>query len=590
MEEHLPRKWDLRSPASLLVEEICAKTGLSPTAAKILVNRGISGDGEADRFLSGTLRDLSPPFLMADLDKAAKRLVDAGARNEPVLIYADYDADGATGAACLFLFLKNKFPGLPVRIHQNHRVQEGYGLRTEQLDAAAAEGIRIVVTVDCGISDIDAIRHAGVLGLDVIVTDHHLPGSVLPAAYAVINPKRRDCGFPEKNLSGVGVVFTLVRGIQQLLTGVGSSRGDPDDDLRSYLDLVAVGTVADMVPLRGDNRILVKEGIGEIRKRPRPGMIALLAVAGTEPGNVSESDLGFRIGPRLNAAGRVGESRRSSDLLVTSSQEAAFRLAAELNVDNSRRQREEERILRSAEGALRSGPPLSTMGAIVLADPEWNLGVLGIVASKLAERHFLPTVLLRVEDGEAKGSCRSVDGFPLVDALEGLSHLLSRYGGHSQAAGLALPVGNLPAFREGMERIASMYAAERGSVPSVPVDASVRLCDISSSFMEEMDRIRPFGMGNEEPVFLARGLKASRYTLFGPGGQHMKFEVSDDDRKFEVVAFRRSSLPVAQGDRLDLLFTPQRVFFRGNRSVRFLFRDARPHDGAIVLSETSPSV
>lgn len=527
---------------------------------------------------------------MADLEKAANRLIEAGTRNEPVLIYADYDADGATGAACLFLFLMKTFPSLPVRIHQNHRVQEGYGLRPGRLEAAAAEGIRIVVTVDCGISDIEAIRLTEALGIDVIVTDHHLPGPEIPPAYAVLNPKRRDCGFPEKEMAGVGVVFTLVRGILRLLHGPSSSRPDADDDLRSYMDLVAVGTVADMVPLRGDNRILVKAGIEEIRKRPRPGMNALLTVAGVEPENVSESDLGFRIGPRLNAAGRVGESRRSSDLLVCGSTETADRLAAELNVDNSRRQREEERILRSAEGAISSGPPLSTMGAIVLADPEWNLGVLGIVASKLAERHFLPTVLLRVEGDLASGSCRSVDGFPLVDALERLSHLLSRYGGHSQAAGLALPVGNLPAFREGMGRIASRYASGRGAVPSIPVDALVRLGDISTAFMEELERIRPFGMGNEEPVMLARGLQVNRQSVFGPGGQHIKFEVSEDRSRFEVVAFRRNSLPADRGRRVDLLFTPQRVFFRGKRSVRLLLRDVRPHDPAILLSDTSTSV
>jgi len=560
------------------VRELAGKTGFSPTLAAILANRGISADGEADRFLSGTLKDLSHPFLMKDLEKAALRLIDAGARNEPVLIYADYDADGATGAACLFLFLKKEFPSLPVRIHQNHRVQEGYGLRVEQLAAAGAEGIRVVVTVDCGISDVEAIRRTEALGIDVIVTDHHLPGPVLPEAFAVLNPKRRDCEFPEKNLAGVGVVFTLVRGIRRLLPGAGASRDGEEAGLRRYLDLVAVGTVADMVPLRGDNRILVKAGLEEIRERPRPGVAALLSVAGIQPWTVNESDLGFRVGPRLNAAGRVGESRRSSDLLVTGDSGVASRLAAELNVDNSRRQREEERILRSAEGALLSGPPLSTLGAIVLADPDWHLGVLGIVASKLAERHFLPAVLLKAEGEEARGSCRSVDDFPLVDALEELSHLLSRYGGHNQAAGLALPVANLPAFREGMCRIASRYASERGAVPRIPVDAPVRLRDISSSFMEEMERIRPFGVGNEEPILLARGLRVTRQNLFGAGGQHLKFEVSGDDRKFEVVAFRRSALPVAPGERLDLLFSPQRVYFRGNRSVRLLLRDLRPHD------------
>jgi len=515
---------------------------------------------------------------MKDLEKAALRLIEAGRRNEPVLIYADYDVDGATGAACLFLFLQEAFPGLPVRIHQNHRVVDGYGLRPEHLDAAAASGVKLVVTVDCGISDIEAIRRATARGVDVIVTDHHLPGPALPPAIAVLNPKRRDCGFPEKELAGVGVAFTLVRGLRAMLRGDGSPAGEAErGGLRRYLDLVALGTVADMVPLRGDNRILVKEGIREIREHPRAGVAALLSVAGIDPGTANESDLGFRVGPRLNAAGRVGESRRSSDILVTGDRDEAWRIAAELNADNSRRQREEERILRSAEAALLSGPPASGLGAIVLADPDWHIGVLGIVASKLAERFFRPTVLLRLEKAEARGSCRSVDGFPLVDALEELSALLSRYGGHSQAAGLALPVENLPAFREGMNRIARGYASMRGeSAPGMPVDAQVGLGDLTPVFLEELERMRPFGMGNEEPVLLARRLRVTRKKTFGASGQHLKFEVAGDNRRFEVVAFHRPALPVEPEGCVDLLFTPQRVYFRGNRGVRLLLRDVRP--------------
>lgn len=578
MEGRSRREWVLRTPDRFLVREIREKTGLSTAAAKILANRGITG-GEAGRFLSGTLQDLSSPFLMKDLEKAARRLIEAGRRNEPLLIYADYDVDGATGAACLYLFFKEIFPGLPVRIHQNHRVADGYGMLTAHLDAAAASGVKLVVTVDCGISDAEAIRRASAAGMDVIVTDHHLPGAALPPACSVLNPKRRDCGFPEKELAGVGVAFTLARGIRAMLRGEGSGAGGADADLYRYLDLVALGTVADMVPLRGDNRILVRAGIKEIRERPRAGVTALLSEAGIDPGSVNESDLGFRVGPRLNAAGRVGESRRSSDILVTGDRGEAARLAAELNADNARRQREEERILCSAEEALRSGPPVSGLGAIVLADPDWNPGVLGIVASKLAERFFRPTVLLRSEGSEARGSCRSVDGFPLVDALEELSFLLSRYGGHSQAAGLALPVENLPAFRDGMNRIARKYASMRGGAPGMPVDSQVGLGDLTSGFMEELERMRPFGMGNEEPVLLARGVRVARKIPFGVGGRHLKFEVGSDNRRIEVVGFHRTGLPVEQGRCADLLFTPQRVHFRGNVRLRLLLRDVRPSGG-----------
>lgn len=578
MEGRARREWVLRAPDRSLVREIREETGFSPAAAAILANRGIT-TASAGRFLSGTLRDLSPPLLMKDLEKAALRLIEAGRRNESILIYADYDADGATGAACLFLCLKELFPGVPVRIHQNHRIADGYGLHPSHLDAAAASGVRVVVTVDCGISDVAAIRRAAERGMEVIVTDHHLPGPELPPAVAVLNPRRRDCGFPEKELAGVGVAFTLARGLGAMLRGEGSDAGEADGALRRYLDLVALGTVADMVPLRGDNRILVKAGLKEIRERPREGIAALLSVAGIEPGTASESDLGFRVGPRLNAAGRVGESRRSSDILVTGDRDEAVRLASELNSDNARRQREEERILRAAEMSVRTGPPVSGLGAIVLADPDWNPGVLGIVASKLAERFFRPMVLLRLEGGEAKGSCRSVDGFPLVDALEKLSPLLSRYGGHSQAAGLALPAENLPAFREGLDHIAREYASTRGGGPGVPVDSVVGLGDITPGFLEELERMRPFGMGNEEPVLLARGLRVARKTPFGSAGQHLKFEVAGDNRRIEVVAFHRGgNSPEPEGS-VDLLFTPQRVVFRGNSRLRLLLRDVRPSGG-----------
>lgn len=547
---------------------------MSPAAAGILANRGITG-GEVRRFLSGTLQDLSAPFLMKDLEKAASRLIEAGRRNEPVLIYADYDVDGATGAACLFLFLREVFPALPIRIHQNHRVSDGYGLLPGHLDAAASSGIKLVVTVDCGISDAGAIRRAAGSGMDVIVTDHHLPGAALPPAYAVLNPKRPDCDFPEKEMAGVGVAFTMARGVQEMLGREGFGPAGTGSGLARYLDLVALGTVADMVPLRGDNRILVKEGMREIRERPRAGVTALLSVSGIDPGTANESDLGFRIGPRLNAAGRVGESRRSADILVTADRVEAARLALELNADNARRQREEERILRSAEAAVRSGPSVDELGAIVLADPDWNPGVLGIVASKLAERLFRPTVLLRLEGPEARGSCRSVGGFPLVEALGELSPLLSRFGGHSQAAGLALPVENLPAFREGMDRIARAYAEGRGDAPGVAVDSQVGLSDITSGFIEELERMRPFGMGNAEPVLLARGVRIARTTPFGTNGQHLKFEVTGDNRRFEVVGFHCKGLPVEPGGCADLLFTPQRVYFRGSARVRLLLRDVR---------------
>ncbi len=573
------REWSLRAPDPALVRSVCAGTDLSPTAAAILVNRGIVEPADVERFLLGSLRDLTAPFLMKDLGKAAARLAAAGRRGEPVLIYADYDVDGATGAALLYLFLGEVFPGLPVSIHQNHRVADGYGLKTARLAEAAGSGTKVVVTVDCGISDSEAVAFASEKGMDVIVTDHHETGSSLPPAFAVVDPKRRDCPHPEKTLSGAGVAFMLACGVRRLLRDADAPGGDEaPPNMRRYLDLVALGTVADMVPLRGDNRLLVRAGLEEMRARPRPGIRALASVAGIATGSIDESDLAFRIGPRLNAAGRVGDSRRSADLLVTADEREAFRIAAELNVENSRRQREEERIARDAEAALLAGPGPSSLGAIVLGDPGWHPGVLGIVASRLAQKFHRPTVLFCVERDGLRGSCRSVDGFPLVEALAALSPLLTRYGGHHQAAGVALSPANLPAFRDGFGRLAAEYASRRGGGPRLEIDAQVGLEDISPRLMEDLERLRPFGTGNEEPVLLARNVTAERQSAFGGDGRHLKFEVAAAGRRFETVAFGRNGLPVGRGARLDIVFTPQRSQFRGARSIRLLFRDARPAD------------
>ncbi len=557
------------------------QTGLSATGAAVLANRGIRDPGEAGRFLSGTVRDLSSPFRLKGLEEASRRIVRAGRLGEPVLVYADYDADGSTGAACLHLFLKEIFPSLPVRIHQNHRERDGYGMRIPHLEAAAREGIRLVVTVDLGISDREAVERAGELGMDVIVTDHHLPGASIPPALAVLNPKQADCPYPEKEIAGVGVVFLLLAGIRRELRGEGEGNGEPN--LRRYLDLVALGTVADVVPLRGDNRILVRAGLEEIRNRPREGIRALLAASSVEPGEATEADLGFRLGPRLNAAGRVGESRRGFELLVADRREEAERLAAELSRDNARRQREEERVLRDALRRVQDPGRDGIPRAIVLADRDWHPGVLGIVASKIAERYFRPAALLRIEGEEARGSLRSADGFPLVEALEELSPLLLRYGGHLQAAGVALPGGNLEAFREGLCRCAARYAEGRSGVPETGIDAVLRLPDLTGPLFDELERFRPYGMGNEEPVLLARNVQLSRRTPFGAEGRHFRATVTGEDRWFEAVAFHRPEIPGSPGERYDLLFTPQRVSFRGRRSVRLLVRDLRPSGGPLPV-------
>ena len=582
MRETAAREWALLSPDPSLVRELIARHGLTPAAAKALANRGVSEPRDVERFLRGTLSDLSDPSTLKDADKAAARLADAGRRGEPVLVYADYDADGATGAACIYLFLKELFPALPVRIHQNDRRRDGYGLQARILSDAAREGFRLVVSVDCGISDHAAVAEATREGVEVIVTDHHLPGENLPEAFAVVNPRQGDCPFPEKEVAGVGVAFLLACALRKRLRETGFFDGRPEPSLRRYLDLVALGTVADMASLRGGNRLLVREGLREIRKGPRPGIEALFAAAGVAYEYATEADLGFRVGPRLNAAGRVGDASRSSRILVSDGREEAARLARELNDDNARRQREEERILASAEallGAAGEIPP-----AIVLSDPAWNAGILGIVASRILERYARPVVLLREEDGVAKGSCRSVEGFPIVEALSRVSHLLSRYGGHAQAAGVALPVERIGAFRRGLSEIAARHAESSPFVPRRTVDAEVRVDDIHPALLADLELLRPFGAGNEEPLFLLRDVRVAAQAPFGGNDRHVRFDIPCGGRTLQGVAFRRKEIPSDDSGRSDLLFAVEENVYRGVRSVRLLLRDARPAGGPLLCA------
>ena len=586
MKETAKREWILRSPDPDAVRELSARHGLAPAASKVLVNRGIVEPHDVERFLAGTLSDLPEPSLLKDVDKAARRLAAAGSRGEPLLIYADYDADGATGAACLYLFLKRIFPDLPVRIHQNDRRADGYGLQTHVLAPAAREGFRLVVTVDCGISDVEAVREAARGGVEVIVTDHHLPGETVPEAFAIVNPMQPDCAFPGKEMAGVGVAFLLVCALRKAVREISGFTLLPEPPLRPYLDLVALGTVADMAALRGGNRLLVREGLREIRKSPRPGIEALFEASGVPHAAATEVDLGYRVGPRLNAAGRVGDATRSSRILVSESRDDAMRLARELNGDNALRQREEERIVVAVEAALEAAGEIPP--AIVLSDPAWNAGVLGIVASKVLERYGRPVVLLQEEDGAAKGSCRSVEGFHIVSALSRLSHLLTRYGGHAQAAGLALSLDHLDAFREGLAGIAARHARETPFVRRRSIDAPLRVDEITPGLMADLDRLRPFGVGNEEPLFLLPCVRIAAVSRIGAGGRHIRFAVEESGRRLSGVAFRREEIPVDAGGRSDLLFALQENVYRGARSLQLLLRDARPAGESVLCGGTPP--
>jgi single-stranded-DNA-specific exonuclease len=473
-----------------------------------------------------------------------------------------------------------------VRIHQNDRIRDGYGLKPQLLAEYARNGYRLVITVDCGISDVDPVREASANGMEVIVTDHHLPGEAIPGALAVVNPRQLDCEFPEKELAGVGVVFLLLCALRKRLREAGAFNGRPEPAMRRYLDLVALGTVADMAPLRGGNRLMVREGLREIRKSPRAGVEALFAAAGVPHMLATEADLGFRVGPRLNAAGRIGEALRSSQILIAEKLEDAMRIARDLNEDNARRQREEERILAEVERRIEAEPDVPA--AIVLSDAEWHPGILGIVASKILDRYGRPVVLLREERGVAAGSCRSAEGFPIVDVLSGLSHLLLRFGGHAQAAGLALVAEKLPAFRDALVATAAARAEIAPFVAVRRIDAEIRIGEITPGMLADLTLLRPFGVGNDEPLFLLRNARVTRTSRIGAGGKHLRFEVEEGGRRVGGVAFHRAEIPSNSAGRSDLVVAVQENVYRGTRSARLLLRDAVPPGEAVLCAAAPP--
>jgi len=555
--------WKIKEPEQEKVRVLAAELNVTPLTAKFLINRDISSKIEGEHFMRPSLTSLTDPFLMADIEKAAYRIITACRGDEKIFIYADYDVDGATGAAALFLFIKALFPDLHVYIHQNDRRKDGYGVKTPYIQYAARSGYSLLITVDCGISNALEVSEARSLDLDVIVTDHHSIGVAIPAAYAVLNPNREDCRYPFKGLAGVGVVFALMCVIRKVLREEGFFKGTRELQLVNYLDLVSLGTVVDMSPLRGDNRIFVRYGLEQMRSSPRPGLRALLDVSGLRGSSVDETDLGFRVGPRLNAAGRIGDSTLSSAILVEQSRERSFELARILTRENARRQMEERKILDEAEKKVDEGG-LADRNIIISASRRWHVGVVGIVASKLMNRYNRPAVLFSIENGIARGSGRSRDGIDILKVLDGCSKHITHYGGHPMAVGLTVREDRLDEFIEAADReVENLYGVEV-DLPVLIVDAEVSLNEMAGSFLKELVELAPFGKGNPEPLFLARGLKLSKFKKRHRGGAPL-----------EAVAFNGAYLADSRPGRADIVFTPKSIRKGGGLKAKLFVRDAR---------------
>ncbi len=546
--------------------------GISPLAAKILQNRGILDPDEARRFLNPALSDLPDPFAMKGMEKAVQRIVGALRNREKITLFGDYDVDGTTATAVLLLFLRAA--GARVDFLLPHRLKEGYGLNLEAMKRIQASGTKLVITADCGVSNREEIGWARDHGLDVIVTDHHEVPKDLPPALAILNPKQEDCPYPFKGLAGVGVAFNLVIGLRSVLRKEGFFPGNNGPNLKEYLDLVALGTVSDVVPLVGPNRVLVKFGLGELTQSRRPGIAALKEVSGMEAGPVDTTGINFRLAPRINAAGRLDDAREVVELLTTDDPGQARRLAAHLNELNASRQRIEERILAEAKAMVSSPGPGDARRSIVLASLEWHPGVIGIVASRLTEEFHCPTILIALKEDRGKGSGRSIDAFPLYEGLKACQGWMEAFGGHAQAAGLVIRAECIPDFARAFDEVVAARLKPEDFRPHLTLDDVTNLDQIHGSFLGELDLLAPFGVGNPEPVLALENLSILSSRTVGKG--HLRLRIREGRGVGEAIGFGMGGWHPLSGEGMRMAFTPQINLYQGNRTLQLRILDLRP--------------
>jgi len=547
------------------VPEALLNAGYSPMLAAVLNVRGRSTPEAARAFLENDAALLGDPLMLTDMPQAVMRLTHAIAAGEKVAVYGDYDVDGITSSCMLTDYLRGK--GLECELYIPNRLDEGYGVNVDAIDALRAKGVSLIVTVDCGVTTVDEAAYASSLGIDMIITDHHECREELPMAAAVVNPKRCDCNYPSHDLAGVGVAFKLLCALE----------GSAEPVLARYADLVAVGTIADVMPLVGENRYIVRKGLEKLQTSPRPGMRALIEETGLADRKITATNVGFTLAPRLNASGRLGQVESATALLLTDQPRKAASYAADLCQLNRDRQALELDIWQQAQEMLGSSVPDVP---IVLAGENWHQGVIGIVASRLAEAYGVPAIMICLDGDKGKGSCRSCGGFNLFDALSACSEWLEDFGGHTLAAGLTVRRENIDAFRSAL---ADYYRAQPGeSIATLEVDFCVDdPALLRMECVEDLDLLEPCGAGNPRPVLCLQGAVLSNLVPIG-GGRHLRLQLEKFGQNYEAVFFNRSAeaLGLRVGDCVDAAFFPQINEFRGRRSVQLLLSDLRHHNGA----------
>ncbi|MBQ9066260.1 MAG: single-stranded-DNA-specific exonuclease RecJ [Clostridia bacterium] len=571
----MPRKvWNICKPNKELASQIAERYSIDPFAALLLVERGIDTPEAVDAFLAEPA-EWEDPFLLPDMQKAVDRINEAIFAGERICVYGDYDCDGVTSTALLYTYLESQGADVTYLLPDRHR--DGYGLSMGVVDRIRELGTDLIITVDNGISAVGEAKRIRELGMDLIITDHHLEGETLPDSVAIVDPHRKDWDCPFQDYAGVGVALKLCCAIE------GSSSRVMED----LADLAAIGTVADMVPLQGENRRIVQYGLRLINRSPRPGVRAILEKAGLGEKPVHSAEISFGIAPRINAAGRMESAEHALDLLLAEEPETADQLAEEINELNRQRHQEEDHIFREASAYLREHPEVAHAPVLVVAGEGWHEGVLGIVASKLLEKYLRPVIVLSCTDGLAKGSARSVEGFSIYEAIAHCADLLNTFGGHELAAGLSLPAGDVAAFREAINQYADTLPR---TYPRTNIDFRLFPESISLDLLSAIEVLEPFGMTNQSPVFGLFRMTIDSVSSMGENGVHKRIQMHREGRpgRVSAIRFHAPDFPYREGDVVDTVVTLNRNLYNGHESVSVFLQDIRPaaaDDETMVHSE-----
>lgn len=520
-------RWTIADPPDYKsVARLSKEINVPEPIARVLVLRGIDTYDKAKAYFRPTLEQLHDPFLLGGMEPAVARVLEALSKKEELLVFGDYDVDGTNGAAMLYLFLQDI--GAAVRFYIPDRIKEGYGISQIGIDRAKENGVTLLIAVDCGITAVEQVEYARSLGIDVIICDHHEPGAELPAAVAVLDPINRGDPYPFKNLCGCGVGFKLVQGLARRL--------GKEETVGQYLDFVTLASTADIVPLVGENRVLVKHGLELINKNPRPGIRALINAAGLQVGGISSGNIVFVLAPRINAVGRLGDAMRAVELLVSVDPAEAAQMAQVLEEENRNRRRIDEDTFAKAQALAETVFDMEVDSALVLHQEDWHPGVIGIVASRMVEKYYKPSIMLATVDGVAKGSARSISGFDIYKALKRCEDKLIQFGGHKYAAGLTVEISRLDEFRDAFNSVVKELMTDDLKKPEIRIDTDLLLSEVNPRFMRILNEFGPFGPGNMRPVFHSKDLEVQGSPRV-VGKNHLRFKVKQNGRSFDAIGF-----------------------------------------------------